>query len=241
MQRKVIEHSGVRLIYWQKGGDPKLLVAAGTHGDEYGVIKHVHAYLLAHEAKLPDFVWIPMVSPSAVRRKTRKNVRNLDVNRMFHDDRKDMEPEVLVNLALAEGGGFSHFISFHEDYNPLYKFSNFYVYDTGDRNHSEELRLFREAARRALDGSGISLLTGYDDTHDPDLWNFVKEGYFSEQWPSGAFGRNRFVGEAHSYFVHKGMASLGLNPEIPQNASPEVKAKLVAIIFEHCLKWKDAR
>jgi hypothetical protein len=76
---------------------------------------------LAHE--LPEFMYIPEISPSAVKAKSRKNSFGNDMNRDFgrlNDPEASALKQILGQLSQVVG------ISFHQDF----EFPQFYVYDT---------------------------------------------------------------------------------------------------------------
>jgi predicted deacylase len=219
MKLKLFEAHGVKLFYYIKGKNPKLLIHSATHGDEARIVYPLGVFLHKYEHVLPDFIWVPEVSPSAVMMGTRNNGRNSDINRLWHVGTN--EPEVLANLDLIGDRKFEIFLSFHEDINPDGS-GHFYVYDSKDREGSQELELLRSSVR----GLSVPLLHGCDD---PILNNWVDQAYF---WDS------KFNGEAHLYLAHQNKVYLGLNIEIPGNLLSHIKYTLIKVIFEQCLKWR---
>ena len=101
------------LFYYQTGENPRLLIHTGTHGDEYEVIDLVMEAVKKYEDYLPSFVFVPVVSPSAVAKRTRNNGRGIDMNREFYSDSDDKE--VVANIEILENKEFDLFVSFHED------------------------------------------------------------------------------------------------------------------------------
>lgn len=225
MQERVYRSYGPPLRYYTHGNNPRLLVHSGTHGNERGVISSVERYLTSHAEAMPEFIFVPEVSPSAVAKRTRKNAAGRDVNRMFTDVSPDLE--VRANQAIIHNHWFDLFLSFHEDPE---RTNEWYLFDTNDYADSASIRDLFAAATDA----GITPYSGPDGTIDGTV--LIRNGYFSEQWPGGGFTRERLSGQAPIYAVRKGIAKRGLTLEIPGLAPQDVKDKLVAIIFEHLLR-----
>lgn len=154
--------------YFIKGKNPKLLIHSGTHGDEFESIDIVKQCVEKYEDKLPDFVFVPVVSPSAVKNKTRVNKNGFDLNRIFFSDSK--EPEVVENIKVLDGYKFDLFVSFHEDSLS----DEYYIYDSGFKTEESE-KIKKHNLK--LKSMGIKLFTGIDDTEDVDLGYEFKNGY----------------------------------------------------------------
>jgi predicted deacylase len=220
----------VSLRFAQKGRAPSWLIHTGTHGDESGVNDSVQRFLEQSGDLLPDFLWVPEVSPSAVALGTRKNCWDHDVNRMFQDNSDD--PEVMANLKLIKNTGFQVAIFFHED---LDRESEFYVYDSfgirGDRDLSEMFG--------AMKHFGVTPFDGIDDPKCPGFSSRITDGYHSEvedearraKFPNGD-------GTAMDYFGRKCLAGLRrLTPECPGKAKQAVKDRVAAEFFEYMIRW----
>ncbi len=93
-----MEVGETKLKYFIKGSNPRLLIHSGTHGDEWGVIEPVKLAVKKYEDQLPDFVFVPEVSPSAVMNRTRVNSGSVDLNRSFTEGTN--ESEVLANMKI---------------------------------------------------------------------------------------------------------------------------------------------
>lgn len=211
-------HGEVTLRYVQKGECPLWLIHTGTHGDESGVIDSVRKYLEVNWNKMPDFLWVIEVSPSAVELETRKNKYGHDLNRCFRDGADD--PEFSANLALLSGRQFADFISVHEDPD---HFNTFYCYDSYDaQNDSRLWDFFNKIFARGIHG-----FTGVDDPNDPVLRNDIKNGYrFLEQEIED--------GTTFDYFYRIGcVRGRRLNPEVPGLASQETKDFVVKAFFDY--------
>jgi len=223
MTEKVIEHSGCRLRYFQKGERPVWLIHTGTHGDELAVIGLVREYLSANEKKLPDFIWVPEVSPSAVRSGTRNNEHGLNLNRVFFEH--PGEPEARANLELIKAHVFRSFITIHEDLTT----DKFYMYEHDDNSGVPALRkLFSEVA--AL---GVGFYEGLDDD-DPALCNLIRQGYFSCRWqerpptgPDGTF-------EGYMGF-HRAAGGKIITAEVPGLLPDDIRRAIVSLLFRYLL------
>lgn len=228
MQRLHIgyDHGTKQLVFYHTLS-PEWLIHTGTHGDEWGVIGSVERYLKANAARLPCFVWVPEVSPSAVRRGTRKNANRVDLNRSFRDDATDAE--IRANLALMQrwAGPFRLFLSFHEDRD---REREWYLYDTDDAPQSAWLTGLLSAAEEI----GVAPYSGPDN--DTDEAVTIRNGYFSERWDGGGFTRKELYGQAPIYTIRNNLALRGFTFEVPGRAPWEVKDRLVAVIFEHLLR-----
>lgn len=205
-------------FYYISGNDPKLLVHTGTHGDEWEVAGLVENYLKTNEKILPDFVFVPEVSPSAVKNKTRQNNLKNDLNRCFFSDSND--PEVQANIEILKNRNFDLMLSFHEDPD----FPEYYIYDVGLENTTDELILEHN---RLLSSKGIELLNGVDDPNDINLGYEFREGY------------RKFVhkieeddGMISSWVFNRKIIKEYLLPEIPGKANLETKKYIVESFFE---------
>ncbi|MFA6603260.1 MAG: hypothetical protein WCT10_00290 [Patescibacteria group bacterium] len=221
MQEKFVEQSGCRLRYLQQGEEPVWLIHTGTHGDEQAVIDSVGRYLRSRAGVLPDLIWVPETSPSAVARGTRLNARDVNLNRVFYDDAE--EPEVRANLRLLAGRSFRHFLSAHEDLTT----DKFYLYEQDDNSATPEFaRLY--AGLAAL---GIGLYEGLDDD-DPVLGNDIKRGYFfsrTSRRPNGVLD-----GTVEGYVGFNRLASGKIiTAEVPGRLPQEKKDAVVALLFEY--------
>lgn len=156
------------LEYFVKGNNPKLLIHSGTHGDEFEVIDFVKKAVEKYEDKLSDFIFVPIVSPFAVKNKTRVNENGHDLNRIFYSDSNEIE--VQENIKILDNYKFDLFVSFHED--PLS--DEYYVYDSGYNTTESDII---KSHNQKLKSLGIKLLNGIDDMEDADLGYEFKEGY----------------------------------------------------------------
>jgi predicted deacylase len=135
--RKKILH-GVE--YFQKGELPQWLIIAGQHGDESGVIHSLRTYLEVAGDRLPDFLCMPVISPSALQAGTRLNAYGHDTNRVF--TRHSSDPEVQAAIQIIHGQHFALVLSFHEDPDQ----EAFYLYDS-EVIAPPHLATFRQALR----------------------------------------------------------------------------------------------
>ncbi len=209
--------------YYVSGDSPTLLIHSGTHGDESGVIESVRRAVEKYAARLPDFVYVPIVSPSAVARGTRENGDGIDINRSFLENSPLAEVE--ANFSIVDDRKFDLLVTFHED---LYWETTFYLYDVNcGLGETEAWRRFKAELRLM----GADLLTGVDDPDDPTLNLAFVDGYHYFSAPKNGYPGGGFDAWAFRNKVIKGF----LNPEIPGKLSQEKKNKVVDLFFRRFL------
>lgn len=163
---KYQEINGVK--YHIKGHTPRLVIHSGTHGDEYHVIEPLRRVVTRLYDELPDFLYVPEVSPSAVRLNTRENELGHDMNRVFWG--ANFDPEVVANKQILAAASHAVALTFHQDLEN----NAFYIYDS-DNLKEEQL----EALRAKIVTSGLSLYDGFDDFDDEYLKYTFVNGYAS--------------------------------------------------------------
>ncbi len=191
------------------------------HGDEYEVVGVVQKYLAENKHKLPDYFYIPHLSPSALETKTRNNKFGHDLNRSFVDN--PIDPEAIKIISDLKDQKFELALDFHEDPELL----EFYMYDSGDIQ-DQDLNTFR----KLLEQSEVVLFSGIDDPSDPTLGYEFTDGYAS-------FLNSNSVhmgGTIWDYTLRHGITKRMITIEIPGKETIEKKAKIVEIIFEGLLK-----
>lgn len=193
------------------------LFSTGVHGDEPVLIELVTAALEKFKDKLPPYVYIPEVSPSALASGTRHNGHGLDINRSF--GRTDV-PEVEKVKKQLEGKRFDLHVDFHEDT----ILHDFYLYDCVTKTGESEIALRILEKVRTL---GIGLWNGIDDPNDPALGNEVINGY-CRQHKSAEMSFDEWT-------VETGVAAGALIPEIPGMVSRETKQKIVEAVISGLL------
>jgi hypothetical protein len=204
------------------GNRPRLLIDTGTHGDEYGVISLVKKVLLKYEEQLPDFLYIPLVSPSAVKLKVRENVRGKDLNRIFFDDSDD--PEVQLNIKALWGQKFDLHVSFHEDPQS----ENYYVYDSGFDKRESDLVIQHN---NYLLKNNIILLNGIDDPDDLSLGYEFVNGYRKFIHLENGIDDGMIV----TWILNKGISRNCLLPEIPGKLELKEKEFIVDSFFKEVI------
>lgn len=211
---KELRHQTIQ--YFKYGADPKVAFLAGTHGDEHEVIGIATKIISEHKDCLPDFIFIPEVSPSAVKAKSRMNRWGRDVNRNFHDKTED--PEARANMEILKKHDIDICISFHED--PDLE-RGFYFYDSQKMMDKKLKRL-----RTAMKENGVELYSGIDD---PDLELEIKDGYWhaDESYEPG----NALI----DWVVNEGTANRVIEVEIPGKASLNRKRKITNTFFKHAV------
>lgn len=208
--------------YFVKGENPKLLIHSGTHGDEFEVIDVVKKCVEKYEDKLPDFVFVPYVSPSAVSSKTRVNNNGSDLNRIFFSDSKDIE--VQENIKVIKDYKFDLFVSFHED--PELPF--YYIYDEGT-NPNETANVVKHSQK--MQSLGVNLLNGIDDPEDPTLGTEFVNGY-KKFVVSKEFENNGMI---TSWAIINDIVGDTLVTEIPGKADLKIKELIVDTFFSDIL------
>jgi len=71
------QYSPQKIPYFLSGNNPQLLIVSGTHGDEFAIISSLDEIIQKYIDDLVPFMYIPELSPSAVRQKTRTNSQML--------------------------------------------------------------------------------------------------------------------------------------------------------------------
>jgi hypothetical protein len=221
----MLKHASSRLKnfhYYTKGEKPRLLVHSGTHGDEWEVIELVKKALQKYEAKLPDFIFVPEVSPSAVKLRTRVNGNGVDINRIFSSASSDRE--VRENIAILNGHHFDLLVSFHED--PVS--DEYYVYDSGFKTGKTKEILKHNLK---LKKSGIKLLNGLDDPDDPELGYEFKDGYRKFVFTH----KIKNDGMVSVWSMTQGIVEQAVTPEIPGLLPIKKKQLIVDSFFSEVL------
>ena len=201
----------------QKGEHPTLLLLSGMHGDEHESISIIQAYVNSHENELPDFIYIPEVSPSAVAQKTRTNANGHDINRSFFQSGFDNEATSCMNI--LSNHSFSLCLDFHED--PDHR-KEFYLYDTGILPDD-----ILEKLRSRIVDIGFSLLDGVDDPTDPTLGYMVDKGYVTM---NGDIDQTD-TGFASGWMIRHGVSDRVITLEIPGKSKLSDKNRLIESIF----------
>jgi len=216
-----ISHSTVELEYYVYGKKPRLFISSGMHGDEQGVIASVSKAIKSNLNKLPSFIYIPIIAPSAIKKGTRKNALGQDINRGFSPKSNTDESKIIMKI--VQSYQFDLSISFHED--PVS--SKFYMYDILANNEGRDISgNFRQFKRKLVE-LGIPLLNGIDDPKDPTLGFMFTDGYH--------LLREELIkkdnAQLEEWLVSHQISSRVLNPEIPGKCLPETKDALVAAFF----------
>ena len=205
------------LYYLKKGRQPILLLISGTHGDEYGVIEPLKKIVEKYSDRLPDFIFIPDVSPSAIKLKTRRNKFGHDVNRKFFGDTDDIEAKSVMKIVAKHQ--FKLGISFHEDW----EYDSFYIYDS-EQMDSNMLNNFKTNIKKL----GVGLYSGIDDIHDVELGSSVRDGYVVDPADLPKLA----IGDFWHWSLVNGYVERLLYPEIPSALTIKNKLLLIDLIFK---------
>lgn len=205
------------ITYWQKGSNPELLIHSGTHGDEWSVVEPLTEYVFANVSNLPDFIFVPEVSPSAVANKTRVNGNGLDLNRNFFDQSE--EAEITANLELINSFVFKKIMSFHEDI----EYEEFYLYDS----HQMVAELWQDFVTK-LKVIGLDVLNGLDDPNDPVLGTVFKDGYFTTADLDFSHSNSGTLSE---YLAKNKSEIRYFTIEVPTRSKLEQKKAIIKLVF----------
>lgn len=200
---------------------PKILLVAGLHGDEHEVIACVEAALDRNKSRLPGFIFIPAMSPSALAQKTRRNGEGLDLNRQFLNNSQSAEAMAIMERLAGEN--FDLCISFHEDLAE----DKYYFYDSQNMEGEARLTNLRQAVR----GAGVELLNGIDDTEDICLGFEFVDGY-KVCLPATS---GRMTGTFEAWVLTSGVANRVHGIEVPGLSDTKTKGKIVDAVFEHLI------
>lgn len=212
--------------YHFKGTNPKLLLVSGLHGDESEVVPIVEKVVEKYYEQLPDFLYVPAASPSALKLGTRKNGDGVDLNRSFKPG--TTIPEAKALMGLWGQFVFELFIEIHED--P--EFDVFYLYD-GEKQEDNKYNILKTKKwanlQKDILALGVKLYNGIDDPEDPDLGYMVTNGY--AHWPM----THNDHGAENWLMIDECRSKHVLCPEIPGKADLKTKSKIVDAIFRRLI------
>lgn len=209
-----------KVLYYIFGERPKILLDSGTHGDEFEVIGSVEKAIKKYISLMPSFIYIPEISPSAVRLRTRVNENDKDLNRSFLDKGQEDEAKAVMKII-----GKYHFdlnVSFHEDEDK----SEFYFYDSEAMDKSV-LKKIREEVEKL----GVGLFNGIDDENDPILRKKIKDGHFVCSKEENE-EENGFL---WTWLYRNKKIKRIILPEIPGKVSQEKKDEIVDVFFREVI------
>lgn len=219
--KKYTKKIGERKInYYIHGLQPELLIFSGIHGDEFEVIGLVKKELKKRLLALPDFLYLPIVSPSAVALKTRHNKDGVDLNRHFLPGTQITEARIIMSIVSRFPVRLA--VSFHEDVHE----DRFYFYDSGRLAKNKGL----SKLRRCLKINQIELLNGCDDPHDECLGFEFTDGYISRVPTRDRRPR----GSLEAYLLSAKIVGRVFGVEVPGRIGLPKKRQVVAAIFD-CL------
>lgn len=208
-------HTTGSLPYFLHGAHPSLLFLSGLHGNEYESGRIFEALLPT--LPLPDFLYIPKGSPSAVADGSRTNQYGHDLNRQFLTDTADAEAKDIMQLLAPYH--FRLAIDIHEDPD---RTASFYMYDSGKMS-GEQLLLYRDVVRK----SGARLYTGIDDFEDQHLGFRVEGGYISMPPPASDEQAGFFL----FWSINRHIADRGFTLEIPGKAPFGLKKSMLETLM----------
>jgi len=216
MEKCEFNHQSLSLPYYVRGTNSGLLLLSGAHGDEFEVIGSVHKSVVALDAKLPDFLYIPEVSPSSVASRTRSNYRGKDINRQFVKNTECEEAHAVMEL--LRQFHMDTCVSFHED--P--ELAQFYMYDSGKFSDSERFRM-----QDAVRSCGVELFSGVDDPEDEYLGFEFVDGYRPH---TGSDGKPE--GPLETWLIRQKIVKRVFGVEVPGKADSKKKDALVLCLLK---------
>ncbi len=202
--------------YFMTDPHPSVLYLSRMHGDESESSKVLREILERTGASGPSYLFIPEVSPSAVRAKTRKNGAGHDINRQFYDNTQDPEARTVMNMLSPYR--FNVAVDVHEDPD---RNKSLYIYDTGIMT-DRELSAYRRLVRQA----GAELYTGMDDENDKDLGVRIEDGYISFRQDTISLN----AGFLSIWITANSVTSRVFTIEIPGRAASQMKRRLIAAL-----------
>ena len=204
------------LEYYLRGDNPQILFLSGMHGDEYESGAILEEFIKKQREYLPEFLYIPRVSPSAVASGSRLNAYGNDINRQF--DSVTQDKEALNVMRLLSKYSFDLVLDIHED--PEQK-DAFYLYDSGGMSASE-----LETYKTCVQSTTCDLFTGIDDPGDTTLGCTIEEGYYSFR-PNWKHDGSVDEGFSSKWMIRNGIAKRVFTLEIPGKAKALLKQSLV--------------
>lgn len=210
----------MRLI--TKGEQPTLGLFSGIHGDEWQIIGSAEKAITQLSAQLPDFLFVPECSPTAVAQKTRLNGEGIDLNRSFIQ--YPTSTEALTILKILQSHRFKLCVDFHEDV----EHAGVYLYDTDDIEGSKNLTVFRDQVTQIA-----PLYTGLDDERDPQLGGQVYKGYRVVRPPKKDYqGNHIYEGFIDLWAMIEQKTQRWITLEIPTGLTQQQKDQIVLIFFQ---------
>jgi predicted deacylase len=200
----------MKITYFQFG-TPETLFLSGMHGNENQSGEIFQSLI----QKYTDYVYIPNVSPSAVKQKTRHNMFDHDINRQFFDGTSDTE--ALEIMKIVKPFHVTKCIDIHEDPD---RTSSFYMYVSHHLNDTD-LSTYRSVMTKA----NIHLYTGIDDIEDELLGCHIVNGYypFRDGWLSETPDEGFFS----KWAINHGIADRVFTVEIPGKADAQIKQTIL--------------
>lgn len=165
---------------------PRVVISAGTHGDEPAGVEAALRLLERGGETLRAFEWVvfPCVNPAGYLADTRENGAGVDVNRSFENDAA--EEAVALKRALGDAW-FDLFVECHEDSEA----SAFYAFEAGEPHDSLGSAVMTAVARLCP----VSHAREIDDMRAVDGVIQVDDGFTKYGYRSMALYMRRFHAE----------------------------------------------
>ena len=221
----MVRHITGSTEYFTHGTPPRVLLLSGMHGDEYESGELLHEWIDSTQTRLPPFMYIPMVSPSAVAAHTRRNAYGNDINRKFTDDSTD--PEARITMDIVRKHHFDICIDLHEDPD---RTMAFYLYDS-DHMTPDELSCYREVVGK----TSARLYTGIDDMDDELLGCHIEKGYYSFR-PDVIGEDTDIAGFSSKWMIQSDITTRFFTLEIPGKADRTLKRSVIGQVVPYILE-----
>lgn len=201
-----------KFTYYRFRRSPELLILSGTHGDENIITRTILRNLQQFQSKLPAFLFIPAVSPSAVMLSTRRNYQGLDINRSYINS--SIHEEITTGMDIIRRYSYRLCMDFHMDRDQ----DAFYMYDSMKMKSS----LLRRT-RKNIIKCNVPLFNGIDDPYDRDLGNKISGGYLVD--------RKGTPGSVWDWVLQERLANRIITVEIPLRQSHRKMGCIINTLF----------
>jgi hypothetical protein len=213
------------IVHEKDPGQPWVFIACLVHGDEYEVAGSLMKIIKNNIDSLPNFVFVPIASPSAFEKHRHKNKFGLfghDVNRKIDNNAyTDPEAQLLKRIIRKHlkktGRTFKAGYIFHQDKD---RKNDWYLYRYGQQNIMINFPL--DKLRGQALASGINPLTGWDDIHDHHLKYWSEKGFIDAD--------HREDGSLEKFLINLGVP-VAYVFESPVNMIPPVKNNILMELF----------
>lgn len=220
---RIEERAEIEYIVHEKNPKkPWVFFACLVHGDEYEALSSLMQSIKNNIDSLPNFVFVPIASPSAYENQSHKNKFGNNVNRKVNNEKySDPEAQVLKKIIRKHmqktGQPFQAGFMFHQDRDR--HDNRWYYYHYGDA-----IDLQIEQLRKESTEMGMSPYSGDDDQKDRFLGYYAKNGVIDAHIKNDC--------SLEEYLTKMG-TSTSFVFESPINLLPEKKDALTELFFQN--------